>query len=98
MTVDGTWNITMQTPLGVREAKLTLSTSGAMLTGTLAADAGTTEIADGMVDGNKASWKADITDPMALTLEFSATIEGDMLSGTVRLGMFGKAPLSGTRA
>lgn len=98
MSVDGTWNITMQTPLGARDAKLTLSTAGGTLTGTMSGDAGATEIADGAVDGNKASWKADITDPMALTLEFSATIDGDTLSGSVKLGMFGNAPLSGTRA
>jgi hypothetical protein len=98
MSVDGTWNITMQTPLGARDGSVTLSTAGGGLTGTMAAENGTTDIADGAVDGNKVSWKADITDPMALTLEFSATIDGDTLSGSVKLGMFGMAPLSGTRA
>jgi hypothetical protein len=34
---------------------------------------------------------------MALTLEFSATVEGDSMTGTVKLGMFGDAPMSGTR-
>lgn len=98
MSVDGTWNITLQTPLGSREARLTLSSSGGTLTGTLAADIGSTEIAAGTVEGDQASWTADVTDPMALTLEFSARVEGDMMSGSVRLGMFGTAPLSGTRA
>jgi hypothetical protein len=34
---------------------------------------------------------------MALTLEFTAAVSGDLLSGSVKLGMFGNAPLSGTR-
>ena len=97
MSVDGTWNITMQTPLGARTGTLTLSTAGGGLTGTMSGEGGSTDIADGVVDGNKATWKADITDPMALTLEFSATFDGDSLSGSVKLGMFGNAPLSGTR-
>lgn len=98
MSVDGTWNITMQTPLGARTGTITLSTASGGLTGTMSGEAGATEIADGAVDGNTASWKADITDPMALTLEFSATVDGDTMTGSVKLGMFGNAPLTGTRA
>ena len=35
---------------------------------------------------------------MAMTLEFSATVDGDEISGNVKLGAFGNASLSGTRA
>jgi hypothetical protein len=98
MAVDGTWKIAMDTPMGTRNATLSLTASGAKLTGKMSADAGTTDIADGAVDGNQVSFKVDITNPMPLTLEFSAAINGDALSGTVKLGMFGDAPLSGTRA
>ena len=34
---------------------------------------------------------------MPLTLEFSAAVDGDRLSGSVKLGMFGDAPVTGTR-
>jgi hypothetical protein len=98
MSVDGTWKVTMQTPLGERAATVTLAAAGGALTGTMGGDAGSTPIKDGKVDGNKVSWKTDITDPMSMTLEFSATIDGDKLSGSVKLGMFGSAPLAGTRA
>jgi len=98
MSVDGTWNIAMETPMGTRNAKLTLTASGTTLTGTMSGEQGLTPIRDGAVDGNNVSWKTDITQPMALTLEFAATVSGDSISGTVKLGMFGDAPLSGTRA
>jgi hypothetical protein len=98
MAVDGTWKIAMDTPMGTRNATLSLTASGAKLTGKMSGDAGTTDIADGAVNGNQVSFKVDITNPMPLTLEFSAAINGDALSGTVKLGMFGDAPLSGTRA
>jgi hypothetical protein len=95
--LDGTWTIFMRTPLGTHTAMLTLSTAGGTLTGVLWGNGQATKIADGAIDGDQASWKADITDPMAITLEFSAKIQGDKLSGIVKLGMFGDAPLSGTR-
>ena len=35
---------------------------------------------------------------MPMTLEFSATVDGDNISGSVKLGAFGTASFSGTRA
>ena len=35
---------------------------------------------------------------MAMTLEFSATVDGDSISGDVKLGAFGNASFSGSRA
>jgi hypothetical protein len=97
MSVDGNWQIAMETPLGTRHASLTLATSGGMLTGKMSGEAGATDIEDGTVSGNQIAFKVDITSPMELTLEFSATVDGNALSGTVKLGMYGNAPLSGTR-
>ena len=36
--------------------------------------------------------------PMAMKLEFTATVDGDKISGNVSLGSFGSATLEGTRA
>lgn len=99
MAVDGSWKIAMETPLGTREAALALTSSGGgALTGTMSGDAGAVDIYDGKVNGDTISFKVDVTQPMTLTLEFSAAVAGNTLSGTVKLGMFGDAPLSGTRA
>jgi hypothetical protein len=97
MAIDGTWKIAMETPLGTRQASLTLDASGGGLTGTMAGDQGATAIYDGSVSGNQLAFKVDIVEPMPMTLDFSATVEGDTLSGSVKLGMFGSAPLTGTR-
>jgi len=35
---------------------------------------------------------------MDMTLEFTGAIEGDRISGSVKLGPFGDAPCSGSRA
>ena len=98
MSADGTWKTTMNTPMGPQQGTLELKTDGNVLTGKLSGTQGEIEIKDGTVDGNSLAWKADITTPMAMTLEFTATVDGDEISGNVKLGAFGNASLSGTRA
>ena len=98
MSADGTWKTTMNTPMGPQQGTLELKTDGNVLTGKLSGAQGEIEIKDGTVDGTSLAWKADITTPMAMTLEFTATVDGDEISGNVKLGAFGNASLSGTRA
>jgi hypothetical protein len=98
MAADGTWNLTLETPMGERRSTLTLSTAGGTLTGRQEAEGDTTDIAEGSVAGNSLSWKVSITNPMPLTLTFNGTVEGDTLSGSADTGMFGSFPFSGTRA
>jgi hypothetical protein len=98
MAADGTWNLTMQTPMGERTSKLTLSTAGGSLTGQQEAEGNTTDIAEGTVSGNEVSWKVSITNPMPLTLTFSGTVDGNSLNGSADTGMFGSFPFQGTRA
>jgi hypothetical protein len=98
MSADGTWNTTMNTPMGAQNGTLTLATAGSTLTGKLSGPQGEIELQDGAVDGDKLSWKASITSPMAMTLEFNATLDGDEIKGDVKLGAFGNATFTGTRA
>jgi hypothetical protein len=98
MAADGTWNLTMNTPMGERRSTVTLSTSGGALSGTQEAEGNTTEIAAGSINGNDVSWQVSITNPMPLTLTFSGTVDGDRLNGTADTGMFGSFPFEGTRA
>ena len=98
MSADGTWNTTINTPMGAQNGTLTLTSDGGTLTGKMAGAQGEMEIQDGTIDGDNLTWKADISQPMAMTLEFSATVEGDELKGSVKLGAFGNSDFSGTRA
>lgn len=98
MAVDGTWKLTVNTPMGAQESTLVISASGASLTGTQSAGSGEGRpIDDGKVNGNNISWKASITKPMPMTLEFSGTVDGDKISGNANAGAFGALPFSGTR-
>ena len=98
MSVDGAWTVTVQSPMGAQTNTLTLTSSGSTLTGTASTPQGSQDIADGKVDGDNVSWKASITTPFPMTLEFSGKVEGDKMSGSVKAGSFGSFPFSGVRA
>ena len=98
MSFAGTWNIVMKTPMGDREAVMTLSEDGGSLSGTIEADGNTIDVQDGEVADGRGTWKVDLTQPMPITLEFDVGVDGDALDGTVKLGMFGSSGVSGTRA
>ena len=51
----------------------------------------------GAVSGNTLTWQQKITTPMPMTLDMTATIEGDTITGSAKAGAFGSFPLSGQR-
>ena len=98
MSANGIWNITINTPMGAQNGTLELNVDGSDLSGKMSSPQGEMPIENGAIDGDSLSWKAAITAPMPMTLEFSATVDGDAITGTVKLGAFGEAEFSGTRA
>ncbi len=97
MAVDGTWNITVNSPMGAQKSTLNLKTSGSTLTGSAAGAQGSQEITNGKAEGNSVSWNLAITTPMPMTLEFTGAIDGDKIAGNVKAGAFGSFPFSGAR-
>jgi hypothetical protein len=98
MSVDGTWNVVVKSPMGDQPSTLTLKADGGTLTGTASAQGNTNPIAGGKVDGDTVSWSNSITTPFPMTLEFSGKVEGDTLNGSVKAGSFGSFPFTGKRA
>ena len=97
MSADGSWKCTINSPMGAQEATLTLVTDGGSLSGTMAGAQGTQEFSGGKVDGDNLEWEVQMTSPMPMTLEINATVDGDSISGNVKLGAFGDASFEGTR-
>lgn len=96
--VDGNWDTLAKTPMGDQKATLSVTSVGdGSFTGTYSGQLGNVEIKEGKVDGDKLTWKFDITVPMPLTLDGEAVIDGDTLTGSLTAGAFGKFPLNGTR-
>lgn len=98
MSVDGKWSLTVKSPMGAQKSDMDLKSDGNTLTGSSSGAGGSQQITDGKVDGNNVFWKAAISTPMPMTLEFSGTVSGDSMSGNVKAGNFGSFPFEGTRA
>ena len=97
MSADGSWNCTINSPMGAQQATMTLVTDGSSLSGKMEGAQGTQEFDDGTSDGNNLTWKIEMTSPMPMTLEVSAAVDGDTIGGNVKLGAFGDATFTGTR-
>jgi len=98
MAVDGKWNIIIKTPMGDQTGVLTLKQEGDALTGEMTSPSGAAPIENGKVEGDKLMWHAKVTSPMPITLEFEGAIDGDKISGDVKLGAFGSSTFSGEAA
>ena len=99
MSVAGTYNTTVKSPMGDQAGTFTVTDNGdGTFAGNMAGGMGAMDVEDGKVDGNTLTWKMNMTVPMPMTLECEATIDGDTLTGNVNAGAFGAMPVSGTRA
>jgi len=96
--IDGSWEITIQTPMGPQASRLEFKSDGGALTGTQSGSGDQTDIYDASVDGDNATWKVDIKQPMAMTVTFTATVDGETISGTAQAGAFPPANFSGQAA
>jgi hypothetical protein len=98
MSIDGTWKLTFETPIGTQETTLEAKAVGGALTGTQSSRDESQAIHDGVVNGQEASWSLAVTSPVPITLDFKGTVDGDAMSGSVKLGMFGETRFTGVRA
>ena len=96
MSIDGTYDVMVKSPLGEQKSKLIVKTAGDTFTGTNSGANGTFDI-NGAVNGNTLTWQQQMTVPMPMTLDMTATIEGDTITGSAKAGAFGSFPLSGQR-
>ncbi|HEV2351224.1 MAG TPA: hypothetical protein VG028_15405 [Terriglobia bacterium] len=86
--VAGTWQMSVETPRGSMDQTLTLEQDGGSLKGTLSGRRGDAPV-EGKVDGNKVSFNVKRETPNGtFTLEYSGTVDGDSMTGTVHSERF----------
>jgi hypothetical protein len=98
MSVDGTYQITTDTPMGKMESTLTIKTDGDSLSGSSAsAMIGTVEFSGGKVDGNNFTFQMTLNSPMGkMEMTNNGSVDGDNISGEVQTSM-GNMAYSGVR-
>ena len=98
MAVDGTYNLTMNTPMGPQQGKLTLKSAGNSLSGIYENIMGPQEFSGGTVDGNRCVWNTTATTPMGpIDLKITAAVDGDRISGQA-VAPFGIMTFEGSKA
>jgi hypothetical protein len=98
MRADGTYQLTLNTPNGQMPATLELATSGPSLSGRMSVMGRVVEFNDGTVEGSDLSWSLEVTDPVAIKVRCTATVDGDSITGQAEMGPFGAASFTGARA
>ncbi len=98
MSVAGTYDCVTKSPMGDQKSKFTVNVDGDSFTGQNAGAMGSMDVVDGKIDGNTLTWTMNMTVPMPMKLEASATIDGDTLTGSINAGAFGAMPMTGVRA
>lgn len=93
---DGSWGVTLHAPQGAIGMTLDLASAGP--SGTMSSEGVTTDLMDVAIDGAAATWRARITQPMPMVVEFSATVDGDEMTGTATAASVIKIPFDGKRS
>ena len=96
--VDGRWDCVVEAPMGEQRFTLTVASAGTTFSGRAEGEIGGMDIEDGTVTGDTLAWPMRVKKPMPITLNCEATVTGDALEGTVSAGIFGRFPITGTRA
>jgi hypothetical protein len=97
MSLSGTWNLRISTPVGTQSAVLELTEQDGVVAGVATNDAETLPLINPVLQGTRLTWQLSITKPMRLNLSFDVTIDGDTLIGTSKAGIFPPSKVTGTR-
>nr|BFD80684.1 hypothetical protein StreXyl84_00850 [Streptomyces sp. Xyl84] len=97
MSVEGTWNLSISTPIGKIEAVVELRDQDGVLTGVAHGAGESVPLAGITLDGERLTWKQAITKPVRLNLAFDVTVDGDTLQGTSKAGRLPSSKVTGER-
>ncbi len=98
MSFEGNWDIVLNTPMGAQNGKMKATVTGSALAGEITSPIGIITIEDGKVEGDTATWVCKLTKPMNIKLAFNVQVDGDVLSGKVKVGPMGENAFEGKRA
>ncbi len=97
MSLTGTWNISISSPIGAQPAVLELTENSGIITGVVKNDAETIPLNNPVLQGTRLTWQSTMTKPFRLSLSFDLLFNGDTVTGTSKAGIFPTSKVSGTR-
>ncbi len=76
MSLTGTWNMRISTPVGTQSAVLELTENDGVVAGVAKNGAETLPLINPVLHSNRLTWQLSITKPIRLNLTFDVTIKG----------------------
>ncbi|GAA3354115.1 hypothetical protein GCM10017744_010540 [Streptomyces antimycoticus] len=97
MSVEGTWDLSMSTPIGRIKAVAEFRHEDGTLTGTAHGAGEEVPLVDVALEGDQLTWRQAITKPMRLNLAFTMTVDGETMTGTSKAGRLPSSKVTGER-
>ncbi|WP_228000469.1 hypothetical protein [Nocardia australiensis] len=97
MPAEGTWNLSISTPIGKMKAVVELRCHNGVLIGAAHGDGEEVLLNDVVLEGDRLTWKQTITKTMRLNLVFDVMVDGDTLQGTSKAGRLPSSKVAGER-
>ncbi|AGH50269.1 MULTISPECIES: hypothetical protein [Sphingomonadales] len=93
---DGQWDCVTKTPMGEQKSVFTIVTNGDTFTGSNDGPTGKVDVIDGKIENGVLTWKMKLKMP-PMTMDATATVDGDTLNGSVKVGPLGTMTMIGQR-
>ncbi|MBP2330414.1 hypothetical protein JOF56_010799 [Kibdelosporangium banguiense] len=97
MNPEGTWDLSIATPIGKIQAVVDLHTQAGTWLGRAHGTGEEIPLRDIDVNENRLTWKQSITKPLRLNLTFDVTLDGDTMTGTSKAGRLPSTKVTGRR-
>jgi hypothetical protein len=97
MSFDGTWDVTVNSPMGAKTFRLAVSTEGGAVQGTVTADGASTPLVDPVLEDGHLRWSVQLPRPMNIRLDVDLTCAGDALAGVAKAGHMALPGVTGVR-
>lgn len=94
--INGHWKMILASPVGPQPMEAHFDVNGSDLNGSLTSSEGQ-EHFTGKVEDNHLKFDLKVTKPMKITLKYNLHVEGNRISGKVKMGIFGSAKITGER-
>jgi hypothetical protein len=95
--LEGTWDVTIKTPIGSLAVVYVIDESDGAPTGSATLHGETVPLRELATDGSRATWKQAVTKPLRLNLDFDVVVEGDVMTGHSRAGRLPRSAVTGVR-
>ncbi|WP_373096119.1 hypothetical protein [Zhongshania sp.] len=96
MNAAGFWKVSLATAMGPQVMQFEIIPTSAGFLGRITSAMANLDV-NGTVSGDKLSWIMNIKKPIPINVTFNVVVDGDAMTGTAKMGFFGKSELTGER-